>query len=421
MIPIVAIAVLSLLATQCVGQPTPPSTLYAPYSMSIGAGSPTKGPLVLMQSPSTLWVLELDLDALGRCAITVRRLYNNPIPRNVWTANYFSKTPSGSTKCTLKFTKEGDLELYTLYKQKSLLTWTSGTANKGVTKMTITNNGDFQLLTAASKAVFTSFEWKEFAIVETQKLRLWESLKSPDAVQDIVDNDTIPVLLNKGEFVLAFDQSRDLVLRTTDAKPLVYWSLKRTLFKGGDLSQVAYAAVNPNNQGGIGLFTYGGKLVWNSTLPLQGYFGDAYFGIDKFGNLKDYYMYKGVGWFTQFQAIANDCDLPSFCGSSTLCSNSICSCPPKFVKTAGGCKHSSSVNNCKWKNFEELRGYDTVFDLYATPLKVSLASCKASCVTSCKCAGFSYNAKTGSCYQYDAFKTIRHVNDNNKSVYVKVT
>ena len=73
---------------------------------------------------------------------------------------------------------------------------------------------------------------------------MWESLKSPDAVQDIVDNDTIPVLLNKGEFVLAFDQSRDLVLRTTDAKPLVYWSLKRTLFKGGDLSQVAYAGTN---------------------------------------------------------------------------------------------------------------------------------------------------------------------------------
>ena len=88
--------------------------------------------------------------------------------------------------------------------------------------------------------------------------------------------------------------------------------------------RICTAAVNPNNQGGIGLFTYGGKLVWNSTLPLQGYFGDAYFGIDKFGNLKDYYMYKGVGWFTQFQAIANDCDLPSFCGSSTLCSNSIC-------------------------------------------------------------------------------------------------
>jgi hypothetical protein len=36
--------------------------------------------------------------------------------------------------------------------------------------------------------------------------RLWESLKSPDAVQDVVDTATIPVLMNDGEFVLTFAQ-----------------------------------------------------------------------------------------------------------------------------------------------------------------------------------------------------------------------
>lgn len=84
------------------------------------------------------------------------------------------------------------------------------------------------------------------------------------------------------------------------------------------------AAVNPNNQGGIGLFTNTGKLVWRSTLPLQGYFGDAYFGIDKYGNLKDYFNYKGQFWGTQFQAITGNCNLPNFCGFNSLCDNSQC-------------------------------------------------------------------------------------------------
>lgn len=69
-------------------------------------------------------------------------------------------------------------------------------------------------------------------------------MKNPDTVQPEVDNSSVPVLLDQGAFVLAFDKSRDLVLRTTDTKPLVYWTLKSTLFKGGDLSQVAYAGTS---------------------------------------------------------------------------------------------------------------------------------------------------------------------------------
>ena len=45
---------------------------------------------------------------------------------------------------------------------------------------------------------------------ECNKLRCTRSL-----VQDVVDNATIPVLMN---VVLAFAQSRDLVLRTTDVE-----------------------------------------------------------------------------------------------------------------------------------------------------------------------------------------------------------
>ena len=166
---LVVIAIALLLATQCSGQPTPPTTLYAPYTVSIGVGAPTNGPLVLLQNSD--FSLELDLDAEARCAITVRHLYDNPVGRNVWTANYFSGTPSGATKCTVVFTKQGDLELNMFYRQRTYPLWSSGTGNKGVTKMTFTARGNFQLLTAKNESVFSSYDWKEFAILETQTLR----------------------------------------------------------------------------------------------------------------------------------------------------------------------------------------------------------------------------------------------------------
>lgn len=104
-----------------------------------------------------------------------------------------------------------------------------------------------------------------------------------------------------------------------------------------------------------------------------------------------------------------------------------CSCPPKFVWTGGRdiaafCTHPTAVDKCKWSSYVELKGHDTVFDMYSEPKKISLAACKLSCLkAACKCDGFSYDARAGACYEYAAFKTIRKVSDTQKSVFVKAS
>lgn len=85
------------------------------------------------------------------------------------------------------------------------------------------------------------------------------------------------------------------------------------------------AAIEPK-QGGIGLFTATGKVVWKSSKPTQQVSNthDVYFGLDTYGNLKNWYLYKGEVWFSIFQALNTNCDVPNFCGPYGLCSNEKC-------------------------------------------------------------------------------------------------
>ncbi|XP_024359504.1 EP1-like glycoprotein 3 isoform X2 [Physcomitrium patens] len=419
-----------VVATQCTGQSSP-NSLQAPFSMSIDLDpnnlpAPGNSKIVLATQEFQLW-----LELTGRCSLSLRRQYSAPVARLVWTANYFTVSPDGADRCTLTFTKDGDLQLWVLYRQQTFMVWNSKTGGKGVTKMALETNpdrGEFKLLTPRNQAVFSSFAIKEFAILPTQKFWAGELLKSPDTVQEIQDQDR-RILLNKGHYLLAINNG-DLQLLLNGPKPLVYWSLKKSgLFKG-DLSQVANAAVTDPRTGGIGLFTAAGKLVWSSTLPPQGFFGDTYFGIDYYGNLRDYYMYKGQVWFTAFQALAGDCDLPNFCGDYSLCTNSTsgttqCSCPPGFQRMAGRetspfCGRTGTVAKCARKSFVEVKGYDSVLTTYATPEKVTLASCKTSCLASCDCDGFFYDTKTQACFKQSFFLTLRKVTAANKIAFIKV-
>ena len=85
------------------------------------------------------------------------------------------------------------------------------------------------------------------------------------------------------------------------------------------------AALEPK-QGGIALFTATGKVVWNSlkTMPIMSSYDYVYFGLDTYGNLKNWYLYKGEVWFSSFQVLNTNCDVPNFCGPYGLCSNEKC-------------------------------------------------------------------------------------------------
>jgi hypothetical protein len=179
----VAIGVVLLVMT-CLGQveATPPASRATGYTASVNLklpqSSPARGLAVLETGSFQLW---LQGDDLNKCSLSVRENYTGrgdsatqPLDRGylLWSANYYSHTPTGAEKCTLVFTAHGELQLFILYKGKTFLTWSSKTARKGVAKMALNTNpdiGNFQLVTASGKAVFTSFGVKEWLVLSGQK------------------------------------------------------------------------------------------------------------------------------------------------------------------------------------------------------------------------------------------------------------
>jgi hypothetical protein len=179
----VAIGVVLLVMT-CLGQveATPPASRATGYTASVNLklpqSSPARGLAVLETGSFQLW---LQGDDLNKCSLSVRENYTGrgdsatqPLDRGylLWSANYYSHTPTGAEKCTLVFTAHGELQLYILYKGKISLTWSSKTAGKGVAKMALNtnpDNGNFQLVTASGKAIFTSFGVKEWLVLSGQK------------------------------------------------------------------------------------------------------------------------------------------------------------------------------------------------------------------------------------------------------------
>ena len=79
--------------------------------------------------------------------------------------------------------------------------------------------------------------------------------------------------------------------------------------------------------GGLTLFKADGSVVYTTgPLPLIGRESnphDTYFSVDADGNLRTYYLVKGMFWATDFEALATDCDLPNYCGSYGVCSNNV--------------------------------------------------------------------------------------------------
>lgn len=145
-----------------------PVSRTAPYSVTINAGA-NAVPVTVIATQNYIVSLEGN-----PCAITIRHLFANTVAHLFWTANYYVGSLATATKCTLKFTSTGDLQLFALFKGTDTMIWHSDTAGKGIVKMALENSfdsGDLQLLTATNVIKYQSFDVKEFSILPTQKFK----------------------------------------------------------------------------------------------------------------------------------------------------------------------------------------------------------------------------------------------------------
>ncbi|KAG0612767.1 hypothetical protein M758_6G050400 [Ceratodon purpureus] len=418
----VTVMVVALVAQCGVAQNSnAPVSRTAPYSVTINAGK-NAVPVVVIQTGNYIVSLEGN-----PCAITIRHLFSSQIAHLVWTANYYVGSLVTATKCTLEFTTAGDLQLFALFKGTNTMIWHSNTAGKGIVKMALENkfdSGDLQLLTKTNAIVYHSFGVKEFAILPTQKFMPGETLVAPDAAF----NDNILQVLFSGDRYFLKLQSGDLRLYSNFGKGLKqYWTLKNTLAKNVDLSQVAYASI-VTDKGGIGLFKSNGAVVWTSgpINSVESNAHDTYFSVDPDGNLRTYFLVKGQFWDFDFVAIPNLCDLPNSCGEYGVCSNGKCSCLPQWVPNkpkdlTQGCKTLAPFTKCGSgkQQFLSFTGYDYVFNQYATGLKITKAACESKCFADCNCVAYFYNTSPGLCYLTNEVRTLK-VSNNNLSAHIKI-
>ncbi|XP_057984236.1 PAN domain-containing protein At5g03700 [Malania oleifera] len=150
------------------------------------------------------------------------------------------------------------------------------------------------------------------------------------------------------------------------------------------------------------------------------------------GNLKGYYL-DGSIWVLAYQAIQDECDLPSRCGPYSLCQpGGGCSClDNRTDHTVGECSPAGAGDLCGDAEGENeqnetwvftRRGVDLAYkELMRFEKMGSVEECESACERNCSCWGVVFNNASGFCYAVDyPIQTLIGVGDEGKVGYFKV-
>ncbi|KAK9290402.1 hypothetical protein L1049_008571 [Liquidambar formosana] len=326
----------------------------------------------------------------------------------LWVANV---TPSARWSRSTRFTFNGSLVI----SDPSMgVFWSTNTDGDRVSLLN-TSNLQIQKLSDPPTVVWQSFYFPTNALVENQNFTSTMSLVSSNGIYSMRLGD---------DFIGLYAEFN----RDTDQ---IYWKHKALQAKA-DIVQgqgPIYARVNSN--GYLGMYQTGNTPVdvqaFNSfQRPTAGF---LLVRLEPDGNLKGYY-WDGSKWVLDYQAIQNECELPSPCGSYGLCRpGDGCACIDNRTEyNSGGCSPAVSGDFCgggEAQNafsvlrrkgvelpYKELMGFETMS---------SEEQCEKSCEMNCSCWGAVYNNASGFCYSVDyPIQTLVGVGDETKVGYFKV-
>ncbi|KAK6943985.1 S-locus glycoprotein domain [Dillenia turbinata] len=152
--------------------------------------------------------------------------------------------------------------------------------------------------------------------------------------------------------------------------------------------------------------------------------------IEPDGNLQGYY-WNGTVWISDYQAISDQCELPSACGPYGLCiPGSGCACLNNNTQfTPSGCSEPGSGDFCRndgvENKFSVIRqnGVELLYKELMGYVKMnSLEACETSCDKNCTCWGVVYNNASGFCYSIDyPIQTMVSNREETKYGYFKVS
>ncbi|KAF3441715.1 hypothetical protein FNV43_RR15630 [Rhamnella rubrinervis] len=334
-----------------------------------------------------------------------------PSSEPIWVADYPTRLARWSGRTQLIF--NGSLVISDPHEK---VIWSTGTQGDRVLLLN-TSNLQIQKLDSddASSVLWQSFDFPTDTLVENQNFTAKMTLYSSNGQYSMrLGNNFLGLYAN-------FKQGSEQI----------YWKHRamEARAKIVDGKGPIYLRINPD--GYLGMYQTENQPV--DVQPLTSFQrtinGLLRIRLEPDGNLKGYY-WDGSKWVLNYQAISDQCELPSACGSYGLCrAGSGCSClDNRTDHRSGKCLPTEIGDLCGGgvakNNFRVLRrkGVELPYkELMRYETTLSLEECESSCENNCSCWGALYNNASGFCYPVDyPIQTLVGIGDEAKVGYFKV-
>lgn len=304
--------------------------------------------------------------------------------------------------------------------KKGTVFWSAPSAATGGDRVLLLNSSNLQIQKTGTpnSVLWQSFDLPSNTIIENQNFTSYAKLLST--------NQKFSMSLGANYFALYIEFGKG----STSAIYYKHTALQakaEIVENGGPI----YARID--SDGFLGMYQKEGPPVDVLSFDTfnRNYDGLYRMTLEDDGNLKAYY-WNSTAWNLDYTAITEPCDLPSTCGSYSICRSQEqpqCMCLANGTKGClqGGngdfCGANSAKSDANGVGYGVMsrQGVDLANkDLVNFTKMVSLEACHNTCENNCQCWGAIYSNTTGSCYMMDYPIEMLVEGDENKFGYFKL-
>ncbi|PWA96017.1 S-locus glycoprotein domain-containing protein [Artemisia annua] len=301
-----------------------------------------------------------------------------------------------SRNSTFKLLVDGRLVLFE--NPSNALVWSSDTANLGVEKVTLLDNGNLVLMGGENSVIWESFSRPTNTLLPGQILHYPQNLRAP-STKSVTSYYTFVV--HPEGLALMWESN------------VTYWKTQLSSLSA-TVKEVRF-----DSNGVLGLYDDAKKIVWSVSSKD---FGESsvslrHVRMDKDGNLRIYSWDDSArSWRVGWQAVEDQCNVFGSCGLYSVCeynsTGPICGCLSSDPLDLGnafsspdsggsGCKKMVDLGNCKAHTSMLLMKQTNLYGLYPphdVDMMLSEEACKAYCVNDTTCVAItSKNDGSGLC------------------------
>ncbi|GJY13157.1 G-type lectin S-receptor-like serine/threonine-protein kinase SD3-1 [Tanacetum coccineum] len=269
---------------------------------------------------------------------------------------------------TFKLLMDGRLTLFE--NPSNALVWSSDTANLGVEKVTLLDNGNLVLMGSENSVIWESFSRPTNTLLPGQILHYPQNLRAP-STKSVTSYYTFVV--HPEGLALMWESN------------ITYWRTQLSLLSA-TVKEVRF-----DSNGVLGLYDDAKKIVWSVSSKD---FGESsvslrHVRMDKDGNLRIYSWDDGArSWKVGWQAVEDQC-------------NVLGNAFPSPDSGGSGCKKMVDLGNCKAHTSMLAMKQTNLYGLYPPhdiDMMLSEEACKAYCVNDTTCVAMtSKNDGSGLC------------------------